>query len=102
MNQIAPSWATTTSLGELNCRPRQSSIRVSRSPFALWIRLIRAGSQRLPCSQTIRAPSRSAAMPLAPFASATSTDTSPGSSSDTRLISTEGERSTPGRGTVVT
>jgi hypothetical protein len=40
-------------------------------------------------------------MPLAPFASSTSTDTRSGSSSGRRLICTAGERSGPGRGSEV-
>jgi hypothetical protein len=48
VNQIAPSLATTTSLGELSCRPRQPSMSVWRPPLARSRPLIRAGSQRPP------------------------------------------------------
>ena len=93
--------ATTTSFGEFSRSPPQASTTLSSSPVVGCTRLILARSARVPCSQTTRRPLRSDVIPLAAFTSATSTDTSSGSSSGRRLICTDGEPSTPSRGSVV-
>jgi hypothetical protein len=65
VNQIDPSGATTTSLGELSGFPRQLSARISAVPVARSTAVIAAGAVRLPCSHTSNRPSRPSVMPLA-------------------------------------
>jgi hypothetical protein len=56
VNQIVSSRATITSLGELSRSPRHVWTIGSRSPVLRSIRLMPAGREWLPCSQTIRRP----------------------------------------------